>query len=712
MRGLSRRSRSRSRDVDWSRSRQRGRSRDAEPSSASSRGRHFDGARERGRSRRTSLSPPRSSRHSSDRRPARAPSPPLSRRLPVAAASPAWSQCSDASGGSGSEDSGANVRRRAGSDRGRRARASSPPSRSEPVCVSAPGGSSTPRSQCNDASGDAAACSIGPESEPSRRYRKVCCRIGGCGDDACDLKGIQRALLNCTMIVNPQLEQGAYRQRMRLSGMHLFVLDPSVYTSLVSPDLAGVYCICTSSAGVYGERWERFFTTVCSGTVLTFHWFRGVIGAHNYTNTQYSRYFVQSPQDRQALLTAIKAGTVSRDCVAVLYHAYVHRDSSMTNEIATRLQSFQGIRDLDFEAISQGSPLTVDGMYSFEDGDTKGRSSGGAQLKVCFSFVSRPPAFSRVFCARGDAVVCLRLQDARPSAASRQIVLRHKSFVPCPPPRPPPRVSTARVDPALVLPPLPASSDRAADGGPHARSICLPAIVKTGPMDSQQLMQVGGAPLPEIVCSLDQASSSSAGERAPLAEAGLSLDSNDVGAMYMDRLFQSPRAAADGRDGSEAHDQDLGLFPEHDGVMRLTFTTDDEAISAFLRGEMGAYGQAADAVAQRLAPPPKSGARFYGSVIGSFPSLQYLSAAMDAYDRVCQLIGKTAGIELPPNPLHCTRAFTDNLPLEACRMGTDIFTAIHAIGGACADCLTLRLPFIDPLTWTFVGAVMLVAAPF
>lgn len=246
----------------------------------------------------------------------------------------------------------------------------------------------------------------------------------------------------------------------------------------------------------------------------------------------------------------------------------------------------------------------------------------------------------------------------------------------------------------------------------------VPGIIQTGTSKPALDMLA----LPPISCrgisKLHEATASSlqleldAACDGALAQPVFQMNSDDFCSSFLDD-FYNKNQSQEGQPspgGASVHSPagELGLFPSDSSTLKV-FISDNDAMVGFLHGDMDRYEQTKDAVAQKVAPLSSSSVNFYGQCIAGYPSLVYLAAAMNAYDRLRELLFKIVDVHLPANPLHCGRDFVEEIQVGSA--GTEILTPLKALATSCADHVALRLPLVDPLAWTFVGSVMLVVHP-
>lgn len=201
------------------------------------------------------------------------------------------------------------------------------------------------------------------------------------------------------------------------------------------------------------------------------------------------------------------------------------------------------------------------------------------------------------------------------------------------------------------------------------------------------------------------------GASAVLAQSAFQTTSDDVAVTFLERMQDAREAAGDAGVAAPATQNhaslssSLPLFQaELPSFKQLV--PDEEAMVAFLKGDMNYYSQAVDAVLSRLNPPANSAAVFYGPTISKMPSVAYLTAAMYWYDEVRLFLQRVAGVTLPTDPIRCNHAFVASMEFNV--LNSSIFGSVQQLGSTCLDCLSLRLPFVNPLVWTFVAGVILV----
>ena len=546
-----------------------------------------------------------------------------------------------------------------------------------------------------------------PRGDHKQRYRKLGVRLGG---PEVDTKAFLKGLKSCVDFIGSRI--------LSLTGLNFFVVDPAMYPSLRSLDLAGVYGVFTFCYAVQVSVLSRTFGSGFGNTDLL--WYEGVQGLSNDSSNDFASFFAESTDDIMRLRREIDHGAFYNDALAVLIPAFQRDESgAVIDDVVRRLMAGNGgLVNLDFVSIASRhafSPDTVpyggwfgvkarvsDGEQNLEDrgNSTQPVASDRRTPRVSKSDVKEPRSH------RGS-------RGGRASSGKAEVQSSGPSLAPvnvCP----------------VMLPPLPPQKQ---DDLCQELAFSINPIFKVGPMDPHQLEQFGrSVPLPGIVCSSDGVDVAPPAPPAldqPVGSVGGSYDhasygtgsfagydrgcdgtdSCDMDGVSYDGLISDTEPQAAQRD----HSNDLGLFGADGDAVPEQFVTDEEAIESFaLDGNLAALGQAADALSLKVKAPANSRFKFYGDLLGGYPSLHSLSQALDAYDECRRVVLHSTGIELPPNPLHCNRAFIEAMPFQLTKVGTEVLEAIRAIGDNCGDLLSLRLSFVEPSTWSFVVAVMLV----
>ena len=559
-----------------------------------------------------------------------------------------------------------------------------------------------------------------PRGDHKQRYRKLGVRLGG---PEVDTKAFLKGLKSCVDFIG-------YRT-LSLTGLNFFVVDPAVYPSLRSLELAGVYGVFTFCYAVQVSVLSRTFGSGFGNTDLL--WYEGVQGLSNDSSNDFASFFAESTDDIMRLRCEIDRGAFNNDALAVLIPAFQRDESgAVIDDVVRRLMAGNGgLVNLDFVSIASRHAFSPDTVPYGGWFGVKARVSDGEQNLEGRGNSTQPVASDR----RTPRVSKSDVSDRRTSCVSKSDVKEPRSHRGSRGGRASsgkaevqssgPSLAPVNVCP-VMLPPLPPQKQ---DDLCQELAFSINPIFKVGPMDPHQLEQFGrSVPLPGIVCSsdgvdvappappaLDQPFGSVGGsyDHASYGTGSLAgydrgcdgTDSCDMDGVSYDGLVSDTEPQAAQRD----HSNDLGLFGADGDAVPEQFVTDEEAIESFaLDGNLAALGQAADALSLKVKAPANSRFKFYGDLLGGYPSLHSLSQALDAYDECRSVVLHSTGIELPLNPLRCNRAFTDAMPLELTKVGTEVLEAIHAIGDNCGDLLSLRLSFVEPSTWSFVVAVMLV----
>jgi hypothetical protein len=559
-----------------------------------------------------------------------------------------------------------------------------------------------------------------PRGDHKQRYRKLGVRLGG---PEVDTKAFLKGLKSCVDFIGSRI--------LSLTGLNFFVVDPAMYPSLRSLDLAGVYGVFTFCYAVQVSVLSRTFGSGFGNTDLL--WYEGVQGLSNDSSNDFASFFAESTDDIMRLRREIDHGAFYNDALAVLIPAFQRDESgAVIEDVVRRLMAGNGgLVNLDFVSIASRHAFSPDTVPYGGWFGVKARVSDGEQNLEDRGNSTQPVASDR----RTPRVSKSDVSDRRTPRVSKSDVKEPRSHRGSRGGRASsgkaevqssgPSLAPVNVCP-VMLPPLPAQKQ---DDLCQELAFSINPIFKVGPMDPHQLEQFGrSVPLPGIVCSsdgvdvappapsaLDQPFGSVGGsyDHASYGTGSLAgydrgcdgTDSCDMDGVSYDGLVSDTEPQAAQRD----HSNDLGLFGADGDAVPEQFVTDEEAIESFaLDGNLAALGQAADALSLKVKAPANSRFKFYGDLLGGYPSLHSLSQALDSYDECRRVVLHSTGIELPPNPLHCNGAFIEAMPFQLTKVGTEVLEAIRAIGDNCGDLLSLRLCFVEPSTWSFVVAVMLV----
>ena len=230
-----------------------------------------------------------------------------------------------------------------------------------------------------------------------------------------------------------------------------------------------------------------------------------------------------------------------------------------------------------------------------------------------------------------------------------------------------------------------------------------PALLALPPISRRSISKLPEPGASSLQLELDAACDGALDQRV------FHMNSDDFCSSFLDNLYNKSQSqeGQPSPGGASVHSPsgELGLFPPDSSTLKV-FISDNDAMVGFLHGDMDRYEQTKDVVAQKVAPLSNSSVNFYGQCIASYPSLVYLAAAMNAYDRLRELLFKIVDVQLPANPLHCGRDFAEEIQVGSA--STEILNPLKALATSCADHVALHLPLVDPLAWTFVGSVMLV----